>query len=148
MFIWISVVVVLAVWGLLKFTVFGRHAYAVGSNELAASVAGVRTREVRWAAFVTLGILAGLAGVLITAQGGGSSPNNASGLLLPTYTAAFLGLSALGRGKFTPIATYFGVVFIGTLQTGLTILDQPSWIASVITGSVLVVAVLIARRQG
>lgn len=147
LFIYISIACVLGIWALLKYTVFGRHAHAVGSNPAAASAAGVRTREVRFAAFVILGAMAGLAGVLITAQGGGSSPNNAAGVLLPVYTAAFLGLSALGRGQFNAIATYFGVVFIGTLQTGLTMLNQPTWIASVITGSVLVAAVLIARRQ-
>ncbi|MFN8218221.1 MAG: ABC transporter permease [Solirubrobacterales bacterium] len=147
LFIFISIACVIGIWALLKFTVFGRHAQAVGSNPVAAATAGVRTKEVRFAAFAILGAMAGLAGVLITAQGGGSSPGNAAGVLLPVYTAAFLGLSALGRGQFNAIATYFGVIFIGTLQTGLTMLNQPSWIASVITGSVLVAAVLIARRQ-
>jgi ribose/xylose/arabinose/galactoside ABC-type transport system permease subunit len=145
--VWISVAVVLVIGGLLKYTVFGRHAHAVGSNAVAASAAGIRTKEVRWSAFVVLGALAGLAGVLITAQAGGSAPNNAANLLLPVYTAAFLGASALGRGSFNSVATYFGVIFIGTLQTGLTMLSQPAWIASVITGVVLVAAVLIARRQ-
>jgi ribose transport system permease protein len=84
---------------------------------------------------------------MITAQAGGSAPNNSANLLLPVYTAAFLGASALGRGQFTSVATYFGVIFIGTLQTGLTMLQQPAWIASVITGVVLVIAVVIARRQ-
>ena len=147
LYIVISVGVVLAVWVLLKYTVFGRHAHAVGSNAAAAESAGVRTREVRFGAFVVLGALAGLAGVLITAQAGGSAPGNAAGLLLPVYTAAFLGASALGRGQFNSIATYFGVVFIGTLATGLTMLQQDAWVASVITGLVLVGAVLVARRQ-
>lgn len=147
LFIFISIACVLGIWVLLRYMAFGRHAHAVGSNAAAAASAGVKIKEVRWTAFVVLGALAGLAGVLITSQGGGSSTNNASGLLLPAYTAAFLGLSALGRGQFSALATYFGVVFIGTLQTGLTMLNQPNWIASVITGSVLVVAVLISRRQ-
>jgi ribose transport system permease protein len=147
LFIFVSLACVLGIWALLKYTVYGRHAHAVGSNPVAASSAGVHTREVRWGAFVLLGALAGLAGVLITSQGGGSSASNASGVLLPVYTAAFLGASAMGRGRFNAIATYFGVIFIGTLQTGLTLLAQPTWIAQVITGTVLVAAVLIARRK-
>jgi ribose/xylose/arabinose/galactoside ABC-type transport system permease subunit len=147
LFVYISIGVVLVVAGILRYTVFGRHAQAVGSNPEAASMAGVRTKAVRWSGFVFLGALAGLAGVLITAQAGGSAPSNATNLLLPVYTAAFLGASALGRGSFNAVATYFGVVFIGTLQTGLTMLNQPAWIAQVITGSVLVAAVLISRRQ-
>lgn len=147
LFIWISIGVVLIVAALLKYTVFGRHAHAVGSNPVAAAATGIHTARVRWSAFVVLGALAGLAGVMITAQAGGSAPNNSANLLLPVYTAAFLGASALGRGQFTSVATYFGVIFIGTLQTGLTMLQQPAWIASVITGVVLVIAVVIARRQ-
>lgn len=146
-FIWLSIVVVALVAALLKQTVYGRHVHAVGSNPAAASAAGIRTREVRWAGFVVLGALAGLAGVMITSQAGGSAPGEQAGLLLPTYTAAFLGASALGTGQFNAIATYFGVVFIGTLSTGLTMLAQPAWEANVITGLVLVGAVLVARRQ-
>jgi ribose transport system permease protein len=147
LFIWISVAAVLGVWILLKFTIFGRHAHAVGSNPVAAESAGIRTARVRFFAFVVLGGLAGLAGVLITSQQGGSAIGNAAGLLLPVYTAAFLGASAWGRGQFHPLATYFGVLFIGTLQTGLTMLQQPNWVAQVVTGAVLVAAVLVARRQ-
>jgi ribose transport system permease protein len=147
LYIWISIVIVLLISVLLRHTVYGRHAHAVGSNPVAAGAAGVRTREVRWMAFVILGALAGLAGVLITAQGGGSAASDSTNLLLPTYTAAFLGASAVGRGRFRSTATYFGVIFIGTLQTGLTMLQQPPWVASMITGGVLLVAVLITRRQ-
>ena len=147
LFVVISAGCVAAVAVLLRHTVFGRHAHAVGSNEAAARSAGVRTPWVRWSAFVVLGALAGLAGVLITAQGGGSSPGMAAGLLLPVYTAAFLGASALGRGSFNALGTYFGVVFIGTLSTGLTMIQQDAWVANVITGLVLVGAVLVARRQ-
>jgi ribose transport system permease protein len=147
LFIIISVAVVALVAVLLRRTVYGRHAHAVGSNVVAAASAGVRTNEVRFTAFVVLGALAGLAGVLITAQGGGSSPGATAGLLLPVYTAAFLGASAFGKGTFTATGTFFGVVFIGTLATGLTMLQQDAWVANVITGLVLVGAVLLARRQ-
>jgi ribose transport system permease protein len=147
LFIIISLACVVAIWLLLKHTVYGRHAHAVGSNIKAAESAGVRTREVRFAAFVVLGALAGLAGVLITAQGGGSAPGNSAGLLLPVYTAAFLGASAFGRGNFNAWGTYFGVIFIGTLATGLTMLQQENWVASIITCAVLIAAVLVARKQ-
>jgi ribose transport system permease protein len=147
LFIWVSVIVIILVGVLLTRTVYGRHAHAVGSNVVAAESAGIRTREVRWTAFVVMGALAGLAGVLLTAQDGGSAPTDSAGLLLPTYTAVFLGASALGRGRFNASGTYFGVVFIGTLSTGLTFLQQPAWVASVATGAVLVVAVLLRRKR-
>lgn len=147
LFIVISLAVVAAITVLLRFTVYGRHAHAVGSNPKAAASAGVRVREVRWFAFVVLGCLAGLAGALLTAQGGGSVPGATAGMLLPVYTAAFLGASAWGKGTFTATGTFFGVIFIGTLSTGLTMLQQPTWVSNLITGGVLVAAVLLARRQ-
>jgi ribose transport system permease protein len=146
--IFISIGCVLLAWVILSFTVYGRRAHAVGSNVTAATLAGLRTKRVRFAAFVFMGAMAGIAGVITTSRAGGSFPNSAQGLLLPTYTAAFLGASALGRrGQFHPIATYFGVIFIGTLQTGLTMVQAPSWTARFVTGLVLVFAVLVALKK-
>lgn len=148
MTIFISVGCVLFAWALLSFTVYGRRAHAVGANAAAAALAGVRTKRVRFIAFAFMGLMAGIAGIITTSRAGGSFPDSAAGVLLPTYTAAFLGASALGRrGQFHPVATYFGVIFIGTLQTGLTMVQAPSWMANFITGIVLVFAVLVALRK-
>lgn len=144
----ISVACVLAAWLLLSFTVYGRRAHAVGANPVAAELAGLRVKRVRFAAFAFMGAMAGIAGIITTSRAGGSFPNSEAGVLLPTYTAAFLGASALGRrGQFHPVATYFGVIFIGSLQTGLTMVQAPSWTANFVTGIVLVFAVLVALRK-
>jgi ribose transport system permease protein len=146
--VFISIGCVLASWLLLSFTVYGRRAHAVGSNATAATLAGLRTPRTRFIGFVFMGAMAGIAGIIITSRAGGTFPNSGIGLLLPVYTSAFLGASALGRrGQFHPLATYFGVIFIGSLQTGLTMVQAPSWSAQLITGIVLVMAVLVALRK-
>lgn len=146
-FIWISVIIVLMAAGLLRYTVYGRRVRAVGANVKASESAGIRVRSVRAGGFILMGALAGVAGVLICSQSAGSSPTDSSGLLLPVYTAAFLGRSAWGTGQFNAIGSYFGVLFTGTLTTGLTMLAQPAWVANLVTGGVLVAAVLVARRE-
>lgn len=144
----ISIGCVLAAWVLLSHTVYGSRAHAVGANETAANLAGVRVKRIRFAAFAFMGLTAAIAGIISTSRSGGTFPEAGAGVLLPTYTAAFLGASALGRrGQFHPIATYFGVLFIGSLQTGLTMVQAPGWMANFVTGIVLVFAVLVALRK-
>lgn len=141
--IWFGVLIV--IWALLDLTVFGRRVHAVGANEEAARLAGVRTARVKMMAFVVLGLCGGLAGVVVTAQAFSYYPNSGTPLLLPAYAAAFLGSSALGGARFHPLATVFGVLFTGTLTTGLIMLEFPSWSTDLLDGAVLAFAVLLAR---
>lgn len=142
----ISILVVGLVWLLLSMTVFGRRAYAVGGGKQAARLAGVRVERVVLFSFVVLGICAALAGIVVTSRAGSTFPNSGAGLLLPAYAAAFLGASAMRTRRFHPVGTYFGVIFMGSLATGLIILSYPSWTTDLIQGAVLGAAVLVARR--
>lgn len=141
----ISVLVILALSALASFTVFGRRIYASGGSEEAARIAGIRTKRVRLLTFVVMGIIAAFAGILLTSQSASYYPNAGTSLLLPAYAACFLGWSAAGANRFYPLYTYFGVIFMGTLTTGLIILQLPSWVTDFVQGAVLVAAVLIAR---
>jgi ribose transport system permease protein len=134
----------------LRTTVFGRHASSIGDNPAAAVLAGVPVARVRVVAFVLAGLTAGLAAVLVTSSAGSYYPNLGTGYLLPAYAAAFLGLS-LGSGlRFNVLGSYIGVLLLGTVTTGLTMLDQPSWVAALVQGVVLIVAVggIAIRRRG
>lgn len=137
----------LVIWVLLDLTVFGRRILSIGANEEAARLAGVRTARVKMMAFVVLGLCGGLTGVIVTAQAFSSYPNSGTPLLLPAYAAAFLGSSVLGGARFHPLATVFGVLFTGTLATGLIMLEFPSWSTNVLQGVVLAFAVLLARLR-
>lgn len=145
---WIVVISLLMVIGLsvlATLSVFGRRIYATGGSEEAARIAGIRTLRVRLLTFVVMGLAAGVAGILLTSQSASYYPNSGVSLLLPAYAACFLGWSAAGANRFYPGYTYFGVLFMGTLSTGLIILQVPSWVTDFVQGVVLVAAVLIAR---
>lgn len=143
--IWISLAVVAAVGVFLSFTVPGRRIYQTGSGEPAARISGIRTRRVRLLAFAIGAGCAALAGVLLMSRGASYYPNAGVGLLLPAYSACFLGWSAASSGRFHPVYTYFGVIFMGTMATGLIMLQVASWVTDLVQGLVLGLAVLVAR---
>ena len=146
----IALGVVLLFVVLLRTTVFGRHAAAVGDNPTAALLAGVPVRRVRVLAFVLAGLTAGLAAVLVTSSAGSYYPNLGTGYLLPAYAAAFLGLSLGGGLRFNVLGSYLGVLLLGMVTTGLTMMNQPSWVAALVQGIVLIAAVagIAIRRRG
>lgn len=132
----------------LRKTIFGRHASAIGDNPVAARLVGLPVDRDRIIAFTISGGAAALAGVLLTSRAMSFYPGPGNGLMLPAYAAAFLSLS-LGQGwRFNIGGTVLGVVFLGTITTGLTMLDQPTWVAAVVQGLVLLTTVMaLARRQ-
>jgi ribose/xylose/arabinose/galactoside ABC-type transport system permease subunit len=146
----VALAVVLLFLFLLRATVFGRHAASVGDNPNAALLAGVPVRRVRVLAFVLAGLTAGLAAVLVTASAGSYYPNLGTGYLLPAYAAAFLGLSLGGGLRFNVLGSYLGVLLLGIVTTGLTMMNQPSWVAALVQGIVLIAAVagIAIRRRG
>jgi ribose/xylose/arabinose/galactoside ABC-type transport system permease subunit len=132
----------------LRYSVFGRHAMAIGDNQVAARLVGLPVTRDRIVAFMVCGGTAALAGILLTSRAASYYPSPGAGLLLPAFAATFLSLS-LGQGwRFNVGGTVLGVVFLGTITTGLTMLDQPTWVAAVVQGLVLLAAVTaLARKQ-
>ena len=142
--------VALAFMVLLRLTVYGRHAASIGDNVAAARLTGVPVERVKVIAFVLTGLTAGLAAVLVTSSASQYYPNLGQGYLLPAYAAAFLGLSLSGGLRFNVLGSYLGVLLLGMVTTGLTMMNQPSWMAALVQGLVLIVAVagIAVRRRG
>lgn len=141
----VALIVAGLVWGLLRGTVLGRHIHAVGGNPDAAYLAAVPVARTRIVVFALTGLLAGIAALVSVSQQGyfnGSSPP----LLLQSYTVAFLGTAVLARRRFTIGGTLVAVLFLSVLSNGLGLLNQPTWIASVVNGVVLLTAVVLTRR--
>lgn len=141
-----AVTVSLLIFALLRFTVFGREAEAIGSNPVAARLAGIRLSVTRIASFGVLGVCAGIAAVILSSRSGQYSPDIAGGLFIPPFVAAFFGMSVLAAGKFNVFGTLVGALFIATLQTGLLVEGVEEWVASVIVGLVLIVILFIAAQ--
>jgi ribose transport system permease protein len=144
--VWFAFLVVIGTAVLLHATRFGRQARAIGGNAQAAYLAGVKVRKLKIITFVLVGVLTACAAIILTSRSASYYPNASAGFLLNTYAAAFLGAAIGAQSNFTVAGSAFGVVWITTLQTGLTLNNQPAWTSNLIQGVVLAAAVLIASR--
>jgi ribose transport system permease protein len=133
-------------------TILGRYIYAIGSNEEAARLSGVRT--VRWkaSAYVISGLFAGIAGVVIAARLNSAQPAVGFGYELDAIAAAVIGGTSLSGGEGTIFGTFIGAFVISVLTNGLRLLSVPQEWQIVVTGCIVVLAVYLdivrRRRQG
>jgi ribose transport system permease protein len=144
--LWVAVVLGTVLYVLIGHTESGRYLFAVGGNREAARLAGVRTRWLRTVGMISSAFGAACVGILLCSQTASYYPNAGAGYLLPAYAAAFLG-TALAGGRFGIVATAFGVLFLQTLQTGLTVLNVQPWAVMVVQGAVLAIAVIVSTSQ-
>jgi ribose transport system permease protein len=143
----IALVVSILGFALLRWTVFGRYAQALGSNTDAARLAGIRVSRTLITAFILLGLCAAITAVIISSSSGQFSPQIGSGILITPFVAVFFGTSVLAARRFNVFGTVIGTLFIGTLQTGMVILDLEPWVAEVILGAALIVILVpLAKR--
>lgn len=139
-------VIVVVIFGLaMRYTTFGRSVFAIGSSQQAARLAGIRIRPTLFALFLLSGLLAALAGLILSSQLRAASPNTASGLELSVVAAVILGGASLNGGRGTILGTVLGVLILGTLNNGLTILSISSFWQEVARGLVLILAVGLDR---
>src|SRR4051794_22615223 len=146
--IWILVVIAVLVHLLLRYTDIGRNLYAMGGNPTAARLAGINLNRYVIGCYVAAGVIAALAGIMLTARTGSGQPTSGSqGLELQSITAAALGGVSLRGGKGTISGTILAVLLLGVLQNGLTILNVNSFWQDIAQGFLLVVAVVIQQRR-
>lgn len=138
-----ALVVVGAGQFLLTRTVLGRHLIAIGTNEAATRLAGIGTRRPRLFVFVLMGALTGLGAILFTARLGSSDPNAGVGLELSAIAAVVIGGTSLMGGRGSVVASFFGVLIISTLETGLAQVGATEPVKRLVTGLVIIVAVAI-----
>jgi ribose transport system permease protein len=134
-------VVALAAGLAMRYTVFGRSLYAIGSNAAAARLVGIRTRTVIFTGFVLSGLATCLAGLILTSQLSAASPIAATGLELSVVTAIVLGGASLAGGRGTIGGTVLGLVVIGVLNNGLILLNVNTFWQDVARGTLLILAV-------
>lgn len=141
----ISLTLVVLAQVVLTRTVFGRYLIAIGTNETAAKISGIRTEPYLTWVLVISGLLAGLGGLLNAAYLGASDPNAAIGLELSAIAAAVIGGTSLMGGRGSIVGAFIGVLIISVLQNGLAQLGVSEPFKRVITGLVIILAVLIDR---
>jgi len=143
--VWIAFAVAVVIWILLDATEIGRYMHAIGGNPEAARLSGINTRGVRWSAFVVVALLAAVVGILLTADSGAYTPSFGAPYLLAPYAACFLGAAVFRPGEFNLPGTFVGVLLLGVIQTGLTMLNLQSYLINLVQGGVLISAVLLSR---
>ncbi len=130
---------------LLKYTDFGRSIYAIGGNATAARLAGINLTRVKISMYAFSGLVAGLAGVLMTARTTSGNPLNGQGMELQAITAVFLGGAATTGGKGTMVGSMLAVLILGVLSNGMNLLGIQTFWQDVATGLLLIVAVAVAQ---
>lgn len=140
-----TLIAFIALWFILKKTVFGRHVYAVGGNEEASLISGVKTGRIKLWVYTLSGGLSALAGVILTSRLNSAQPNAGMGYELDAIAAVVLGGTSLSGGRGWIVGTLIGAVLIGVLNNGLNLLSVSSFYQQVIKGSVILLAVLLDR---
>jgi ribose transport system permease protein len=128
---------------LLKFTAFGRKVFMVGGNEQASFLSGINISRIKFIAFVISGITAGIAGFLLAAQVGAALPQSGAGTEMSTISAVILGGISLAGGKGRMAGVILGILILQTINNGLTLLSVNAYFQMVVSGSVLLLAVMI-----
>lgn len=146
--IWIMALSFLAFLFVQTRTYFGRDIYAIGGSMTAARLSGIRTSRTLLIVWGIAGGMAALAGVIAVGRIGASAPQPDNTLPLNAIAAILLGGSALTGGMGGVGGTALGVLFIGVLQNGLSLSGAPTYWQQIVTGVILVAAVLGDRLQG
>jgi ribose/xylose/arabinose/galactoside ABC-type transport system permease subunit len=148
--VWIMLAVWLAALFVQRSTYFGRDVYAVGGSADAARLSGVRVSRTLIAVYALAGALAAFAGIIQVARIGAASPQVGGTVIFDAAAAVLLGGTSFAGGVGGVGGTAVGVLFLATLQNGLSVSGVPSYWQQIITGAILVVVVTLdkAQREG
>ncbi len=147
--VWIMVAMAIVIAGVLRYTRFGRHIFAIGSNESTARLCGVAVDRTKiWIYAVGAGF-AGLAGVLQFSYLTGGDPTTAVGLELNIIAAVVIGGASLSGGRGTILGTMIGALIMTVVNNGCTKLEMSNWVQEIVTGGIIVAAVTLDQyRRG
>lgn len=147
--LWSLLVLAVLIGVMLHFTVFGRHVYAVGSNEAAARLCGVNVNRTRLLVYSLAGLLTGWAGVILFAHSNSGNPTLGEQLELDVITAVVIGGASLSGGKGTVIGALLGVAILALIKNGVSLFNVPVEMQYILIGVLLLVNVALNRwRQG
>lgn len=142
--IFMIIIFIIAAFIMTK-TKFGRYIYAIGGNEKASVVAGIKVTQVKTLVYVICGVLAAFTGVVYTARLSSGVPALGDGAEMSAITAAVIGGASLSGGRGGIWGTLLGAIIIGVLNNALNLLNVNSYYQDIVTGVVVLLAVLFDR---
>jgi ribose transport system permease protein len=141
--VWSLVALAIVVSAVLRYTVFGRHVFAVGSNESTARLCGINVPLTRIAVYTIAGFFVGVAGLYQFARLTIGDPTSGTGKELPIIAAVVIGGGSLSGGRGSILGTLTGAVIMQVIYSGCTALKQPNSIQEIIVGAIIVAAVTV-----
>lgn len=145
--VWLMVIVFAAAWYVLNHTRFGRYVYALGGNESATRLSGINVDRVKIGVYAICGLLAALAGIIVTSRLSSAQPTAGTGYELDAIAAVVLGGTSLMGGKGRIMGTLIGALIIGFLNNALNLLDVSSYYQMIAKAVVILLAVLVDNKK-
>ncbi|EMK3304917.1 ribose ABC transporter permease [Vibrio vulnificus] len=145
--VWLMVIVFAAAWYLLNHTRFGRYVYALGGNESATRLSGINIDKVKIGVYAICGLLAALAGIIVTSRLSSAQPTAGMGYELDAIAAVVLGGTSLMGGKGRIMGTLIGALIIGFLNNALNLLDVSSYYQMIAKAAVILLAVMVDNKN-
>jgi ribose transport system permease protein len=143
--VWISAAVVIAVVIMTNKTRLGRHIYAIGGNETASELSGLKIKKIKLIVYSIAGALSAVGGIIVTSRLDSAQPNAGLGFELDSIAAVVIGGTSLSGGKGTIMGTVQGALIIGILNNGLVLLNVSPFWQQVIKGLVILLAVVVEK---
>ena len=139
--VWLLAFLAAGVSVVLRYTRFGRHLFAVGSNEAAARLCGVPITRTKLGVYTLGGLFAGLAGLLQYSRLAMGDPTAAPGLELDVIAAVVIGGGSLAGGEGSVIGSLVGALFMMTIRYGCSQMGWPNWVTEIVAGAIIIIAV-------
>lgn len=143
----ITLVVFALLFVLLHKMSFGRKTFAIGGNEQASFIAGVKSNKIKIFVYSISGVLASLAGIILTSRLNSAQPTAGESYEMDAIASVVLGGTSMSGGKGRIFGTLIGALIIGTLNNGLNLLGVSTFYQQIVKGIVIIIAVLIDRRK-
>lgn len=132
---------------ILKKTTFGRRVYAIGGNEEASILSGIRADRIKIWVYSITGLLSALAGIILASRLDSAQPTAGTAYELDAIAAVVLGGTSLSGGRGWIFGTLVGALIIGVLDNGLNLMNVSSFYQQVVKGGVILLAVVLDRKK-
>ncbi|WP_055445972.1 ABC transporter permease [Lacinutrix mariniflava] len=140
-------IIVIATMVMLRYNVFGRLIIAIGSNEEASRLSGIKVNKYKFLVYAISGALAATAAIIVASRTNLGSPNMGMSWELDAIAAVVIGGASLNGGRGTAINTLMGVLILGLIGNILNLLNVPSYPQQVVKGAIIIFAVLLQRFE-
>ncbi len=145
--VWLMLVLLAVMYIVLKFTVFGRHVFAIGSNEATARLCGINVTRKRIWVFTLCGAFAGVASVMQFSNLTLGDPTAAVGMELDVIAAVVIGGGSLSGGEGSVLGSIAGALIMAILRNGCNLVGIPNYVQNIVIGTIIVAAVGIDRLK-